>query len=314
MRAVILREYGGPEVLTLEDVEKPAPASDEVLIQVHATSVNAIEWKIRGGMGEAFGIKLPFVPGSEIAGVVEAAGEGIHHVKPGDAVFGFVDLMRSGGYAEYITAKESEIALKPANLDFPHAAALPVGALTSWQAMFDTAHLQSGQKILIHGASGGVGSLAVQLAKAKGAYVIATGSGRSAEFVKSLGADEFIDYSTTKFEEAVTDADVVFDTIGGETQNRSFQALKRGGFLVSIIAPPSEELAAKFGVQAAVLYAHPNGETLAEIAKLVEAGEVTPHLETVLPLAEIQQAHELMEHGSKRGKIVLQIARGHLAV
>lgn len=308
MRAVVLKEYGGPEVLTLQELPKPVPASDEVLIQVHNTSVNAIEWKIRGGMGETFGIHLPFVLGSEIAGTVEAVGAAVKHFQPGDAVFGFVDLARSGGYAEFITAQESEIAMKPRSMDFAAAASLPVASLTSWQAMFDTAHLQSGQKILIHGAAGGVGSVAVQLARAKGAYVIGTGSGRNAEFVRSLGADEFIDYSTTKFEAVVTDADVVFDTVGGETQTRSFQALKPGGFLVSIISPPSEELAAQFGVRAAVLYAHPSSETLTEIATLVDNGQLKAHLETVLPLSEIRQAHELMQHGSKRGKIVLQIS------
>ncbi|HEX8236185.1 MAG TPA: NADP-dependent oxidoreductase [Abditibacteriaceae bacterium] len=310
MKAVVLEEYGGPEALLLQEVAQPSLARDELLIKVHNTAINALEWKLRKGMGETFGLelRLPFVLGSEFAGNVEAVGSDVLNFKVGDAVFGFVDVTRSGGYAEYVTAKPSEMALKPQNIDFVHAAAIPVGALTSWQALFDTANLQSGQTILVHGATGGVGSMAVQLAKAKGARVIGTASGRNEEFVRSLGADQFIDYSTTRFEDVAQDVDVVFDTIGGETQERSFQTLRKGGILVSIVTPPAEDLAARFGVRAAVVYAQPQGITLTEIVKLVEAGKLKAKVETVLPLSQVRQAHQLMKTGHKRGKIVLQVS------
>lgn len=309
MRAVVLEEYGGPEMLRLQEADKPCADSDELLIKVHSSAVNALDWKLRQGMGEKFGmqLKLPFVLGVEVAGTVEVAGADVRKLKAGDEVFGFVDVTRSGGYAEYIAVKESEMAVKPQNIDFAHAAAIPVGALTSWQALFDTAMLQTGQTILIHGASGGVGSMAVQLAKAKGARVIATASGHNEAFVSSLGADEFIDYTTTRFEDVVHDVDVVFDTVGAETQERSFQTLRKGGVLVSIVAPPSEELAAKHGVGASVVYAQPRGDMLAEIATLIEAGQIKAQVETVLPLSQAMQAHQLMEAGHMRGKIVLQI-------
>ena len=192
-------------------------------------------------MGAQFGLNLPIILGTEIAGTVEETGADVKNFKAGDEVFGNVNMMRGGGYAEFVIAKETEIAEKPKNIDFENAAALPVGVLTSWKAIFTTANLQSGQKILIHGASGGVGSMAVQLAKAKGAYVFATASGKNEEFVKGLGADEFIDYTKTKFEDVVKNVDVVLDTIGGDTQTRSFGVLKKGGFLVALPAPPSAE-------------------------------------------------------------------------
>ncbi|MEP6903464.1 MAG: NADP-dependent oxidoreductase [Actinomycetota bacterium] len=306
MKAVVLKEYGGADVLSYEDAEKPAPQADDILIKVHNIGVNPVEWKIRNGLGKMFGLKLPIILGTEISGTVEEVGADVKKIKAGDEVFGNVNMMRGGGYAEYVIAKESEIAQKPNSIDFAHAAAIPVGALTSWLAIFTTANLQSGQKILIHAASGGVGSMAVQLAKAKGAYVFATSSGKNEEFVKSLGADEFIDYTKTKFETVAKDVDVVLDTIGGETQEHSFQTLKKGGFLVSTVAPPSAELIEQFGVKAEMIQSNPNGEILAEIAKLVEAGKVKAHIETVLPLAEIKKAHELSESGKTRGKIILQ--------
>jgi NADPH:quinone reductase-like Zn-dependent oxidoreductase len=308
MKAVVLNEYGGVEALSYEDVEKPSTKADDILVKVENIGVNPVEWKIRNGLGKMFGLNLPLVLGTEIAGTVEEIGADVKDFKVGDEVFGNVNMMRGGGYAEFVIAKESEIAHKPKSLDFENAAAIPVGALTSWKAIFTTGNLQSGQKVLIHGASGGVGSMAVQLAKAKGAYVYATGSGKNEEFVKSLGADEFIDYTKTKFETVAKDIDVVLDTIGGDTQTRSFEVLKKGGSLVSLVAPPSEELAKKFEVNATMLQSGPNGELLGEIAKLVEEGKVKAHIETVLPLAEIKKAHELSESGHARGKIVLSVS------
>ncbi len=307
MKAVTINEYGDKNVLNYTDVERPEPQNDEVLVKVHIAAVNPVDWKIRDGLGEMFGLKLPIILGCEIAGTIEEMGADVKKFKTGDEVFGYISLTRNGGYAEYVIAKESEIVKKPQDIDFENAAAISVGALTAWQAIFDTANLQSGQKILIHGASGGVGSMAVQLTKAKGAYIVATASGKNEEFVKNLGADEFVDYTKQKFEDVAKDVDVVFDTIGGETQKRSFQTLKKGGFLVSIVAPPEQESAEKFGVKAEMISVQPNAEQLAEITKLVEEGKVKTHVETILPLSEVKKAHALSESGRTRGKIVLQL-------
>jgi len=307
MKAVVIKEYGNADVLNYEDVEKPVPNAGEVLVKVHVAAVNPVDWKIRDGMGEMLGLKLPVILGCEIAGTIETVGGKIENFKSGDAVFGFISLQRNGGYAEYAIAKIDEIVLKPENLNYENAAAIAVGALTSWQAILSLGNLTSGQKILIHGASGGVGSMAVQLAKAKGAYVIGTASGKNEEFVKSLGADEFVDYKKEKFEDVVKEVDVVFDTIGGETQERSFRVLKKGGFLVTAVQPPSEDSAKKFGVKAAMVSVQPNAKQLAEIAKLAEKGRLKTHVETVLPFSEVKKAHELSESGRTRGKIVLAI-------
>jgi NADPH:quinone reductase-like Zn-dependent oxidoreductase len=308
MKAVVLRKYGNADNLSYEEVERPSPKDDEILIKVRASAVNPVDWKIRDGLGEMFGLKLPFILGCEIAGKIEDAGADVKKFKTGDEVFGYISLARNGGYAEFVIAKESEIVKKPKDIDFENAVAIPVGALTSWQAIFGAAKLESGQKILIHGAAGGVGSMAVQLAKATGAYVLATASGKNEEFVRDLGADECIDYTKQKFEDVAKDVDVVFDTIGGDTQERSFQVLKKGGFLVSTVSPPSQESAEKFGIKAEMISVQPNAEQLAEITKLAEEGKVKTHVETVLPLSEVKKAHELSESGHTRGKIVLSVA------
>jgi len=308
MKAVVINEYGDESVLNYTDVERPEPQSDEVLIKVHAAAINPVDWKIRDGLGEMFGLRLPTILGCEIAGTVEQAGAEVKNFRTGDEVFGYISLLRNGGYAEYTIAKESEIALKPKNLDFENAAAIPVGALTSWRAMFDLAHLQSGQRILIHGAAGGVGSMAVQFAKAKGAIVTGTASGKNEEFVRSLGADEFIDYTVRKFEDVVKNVDVVFDTVGGDTLERSFQVLKKGGFLVTTTAPPSKEKAEEFGVQVAMVNVQPSAEQLEEVSQLIDEGKLKTHVEIVLPLSQVKRAHELSKAGHTRGKIVLRVA------
>lgn len=300
MKAVVINEYGDESVLNYTDAKRPEPNSDEVLIIVYAAAINPVDWKIRDGLGEWFGVQLPAILGCEIAGTIEGTGADAKNFKIGNQVFGFVSLTRNGGYAEYAIAKEPEITLKPKELDFENAAAVPVGTLTSWQAMFDLADLQPGQTILIHGAAGGVGSMAVQLAKAKGAIVIGTASSKNEEFVKSLGADEFIDYTKQKIEDTVKNVDVVFDTVGGDTLERSFQVLKKGGFLVTAIAPPSEEKAKEFGVQVAWVNVSPNAEQLTEISRLIDAGKLKTHVETVLPLSEIKRAHQLSKAGRTR--------------
>jgi NADPH:quinone reductase-like Zn-dependent oxidoreductase len=305
MKAVTISKYGDQSVLIYTDIERPKPKSDEILVHNRAVAVNPVDWKIRNGLGELFGLKLPVVLGCEIAGTVEEAGGGVRDLQVGAAVYGYVNLQRNGGYAEYTIAKSDEIAPKPESLDFDNAAAVPVGALTSWQAIFDTANLQAGQRILITGASGGVGSMAVQLAKAKGAFVIATASGKNEEFVRNLGADEFVDYTREKFEESVRDLDAVFDTIGGDTLEQCFATLRRGGCLVSIVTPPSNEKAEKLGIRASMIGVQPNGQQLREINRLIAAGKLKTNIATVLSLSEVRKAHQLSESGRTRGKIIL---------
>lgn len=308
MKAIVISKYGDESVLKLEEIEKPQPKDDEVLVNVKIAAVNPADWKIRDGLGKQFGLKLPIVLGIEFSGVVEETGANVKNFEKGDEVLGITNIDKNGGYAEYVAVVENEIVKKPKSLDFENAAAIPLGTLTSWQAIIDTADLKSGQKILIHAASGGVGSMAVQLAKAKGAYVIGTASGKNEEFVKDLGADEFVDYTKMKFEDAVKDVDVVFDTIGGETQERSFQTLKKGGFLVSVASPPSPELAEKFGVQATFVSALPSSEQLHEILEIYEQGNLKTEIEKVFPLEDVKKAHKLSEAGHVRGKIVLKVS------
>ncbi len=306
MKAVKINEYGDESILDYTETERPEPNADEVLVKVHVAAVNPVDWKIRDGLGEMFGLQFPIILGCEIAGTVEEVGGDIKNFKQGDAVYGYIGS-HAGGYAEYAIAKADEIALKPESLNFENGAAIAVGALTSWQAIFDLANLNSGQRILITGASGGVGSMAVQIAKAKGAFVIGTASGKNEEFVKSLGADEFIDYTKQKFEEIVKEVDVVFDTVGGDTLTRAFQTLKKGGFLVTTVEPPSEEKAKEFGVTAAMVEAKASANQLAEINRLIDEGKLKTHVGTVLPLAEVKKAHQLSESGHTRGKIILQV-------
>lgn len=308
MKAVRMYAHGGPETLVYEEAPLPEPSADEVLIRVYAASVNPVDWKIRDGYGkDMFKHHLPLILGWDVAGTVEAVGPEVERLKPGDAVYGYTSLFRDGAYAEYMVAKEAEIAIKPASLDFVQAAAVPVAALTAWQAMFDTAGLDANQRVLIHAAAGGVGSMAVQLAKAKGAYVISTASARNVDFLRELGVNEVIDYQATPFETVVHDVDVVLDTIGGDTQARSFSVLRQDGFLASIVAPPSEETAAQHGVRSAMIGVQPNAVQLSEISALIDSGKVKPYVETVLPLSEARQAHEMSQSGRTRGKLVLQV-------
>ena len=225
--------------------------------------------------------------------------------KRGDEVYASLGL-EGGGYAEYAVAKEAIVAEKPGTLDHVQAAAVPTGGITAWQALFEVAQLRAGQKVLIHGAAGGVGNFAVQFGKAKGAYVIGTASSKNQAFLGELGVDKAVDYNKTRFEDVVRDVDVVLDTIGGDTQERSFKVLKKGGILVSIVQPPSQELATKYGVRALFYGAHPSSSDLTEIAKLIDSGKVRTVVETVLPLAEARHAHELSQSGHARGKIVLK--------
>src|SRR5438094_1637693 len=303
MKGVRIRRYGNEEVLELADVERPRPAAGQVLVKVKVAAVNPVDWKIRDGLGELFGLKLPLILGCEVAGTVEETGG--TDLARGDDVYGYLGA-HSGGYAEYVAAPANEFVRKPGNVDFDTAASVPVGALTAWQGIFDHGKLASGQRILITGASGAVGSMAVQLAKTKAAHVIGTGSGRNEEFVTKLGADEFIDYKAEKFEEAVTGVDVVFDTVGGDMQERAFETLKRGGFLVSTVSPPSAVEAKEFGVTVTMVVMMPKPGQLAEIDHLLDGGKLKVRVATVLPLAEVKKAHQLSASGHADGKIILR--------
>jgi len=308
MKAVRIHKYGGPEVLVYEDAPFPQPGNSDVLVRVHAAAVNPVDWKIREGyLKDMLHHKLPLVMGWDVSGTVEAVGPGVIRFKPGDAVFSRPDIMRDGTYAEYVVIRETDAAHKPNSIDHLHAAAIPLAATTAWQSLFDAAGLSTGQTVLIHGAAGGVGSFAVQLAKWKGAHVIGTASARNHDYLRWLGADEVVDYRTVSFEETVRDVDVVFDTIGGDTQARSWKVLKRGGILVSILNPPSPEKAAAHGVRQAFVFMQPNAAELAEIAALVDAGKLKAMVETVLPLADARRAQELNQTGHTRGKIVLKV-------
>ncbi len=303
MKAVVIKSYGDNSVVEYTEVERPSPGAGQILIKVHAAGINPIDWKIRGGVGQRMGLVLPVILGGEVSGTVEELGEGVTQFKKGDAVFGIIG---TGGFAEYALATAANMVRKPTNLDFIQSAAVPLGGLTAWQAMFDVAKLVGGQRLLITSGSGGVGSLAVQLAKAKGVHVTAMASGRNEAYVRELGADEFIDYTKQPFEQVARDMDVVFDTVGGDTFDRAFQTLKKGGFLVTAVAFPKDE-AEKYGVGVGRVQCKPNAEELTEICELVEAGKLTPNVATVLPMSEIRQAFELSEAGRTRGKIVLQL-------
>ena len=291
-----------------EDAPRPNPASGDVLIRVHAAAINPVDWKVREGyLRERVKHPLPLILGWDVSGVVEETAPGVSRFKIGDEVYSRPDLARDGSDAEYIAVRESEIAFKPTSIDHIHAAAIPLAGITAWQSLIGAARVSSGQRVLIHGAAGGVGHFAVQLAKWQGAHVIATASARNHDFVRQLGGDEVIDYQTVKFEDVARDVDVVLDTIGGDTQQRSWKVLKKGGILVSIVSPPSASAAGELGVRHAFIFIEPNPAVLAEMAKLVDAGKLRAVVETVLPLPAARRGQEISQSGHARGKIVLRV-------
>lgn len=308
MKAVCIYGYGGPEVLTYEDAPRPHPRTGEVLIQLHAAGVNPLDWKVREGLLKAeHQSTFPLVLGWDASGVIASVGSEIKRLKVGDEVYCRADTARDGAYAEYIVVEEESVALKPRSIDHVHAAALPMSGLVAWQALFEVAAVTQGQRVLIHAAAGGVGHLAVQLAKWKGAHVIGTASARNHAFVRKLGADQVVDHDTVRFETAVEPVDVVLDTLGGETQDRSWTVLKPDGLLVSLVSVPSAEKARALGVRAAFVLGKASASQLAEIATLVDAEGVKVIVETILPLSDATRAQELSQRGHTRGKIVLRV-------
>jgi len=304
MKATQINSYGGNEVVKIIEVGIPIPSEDEVLVRTQTAGINPVDWKIRNGMGKRLGLELPIMLGGEIAGTIEAIGKAVVDFKKGDEVFGMV---KTGAFAEFVLAKATDIALKPHHLDFKEAAAIPLCGLTAWQAIYDLAQLENGQRILITGASGAVGSLAVQLAKARGAYVIGTASGKNETFVTGLGADEFINYEEQAFEKIVKGVDVVFDTVGGETFEKSYLVLKSGGNLVTSVAFPSDEQAVKYGIKAVRVFCKPNAEELIQISELIKAGTLRARVSKVFPLEKVTDALTLSESGNANGKVILQI-------
>jgi len=308
MKAVVIHKYGGPEVLKYEDVPRPEAQADQILVRVIAAGVNPVDGMIRSGMFAKEGNRaFPIILGGDVAGVVEKVGSKITKFKAGDPVFAYVSLDNSGGYAQYALVTEREVALKPKSLTYVEAAAVPIVALTAWQALVDTAKLGPGQTILIHGGSGGVGSFAIQIAKARGAKVIATASTANQDFLKQLGADVPIDYTKQKFEDVAKDVDVVLDSIGKDTLGRSYGVVKKGGIIVSIVARPNQAELDKYGIRGTALSVEPNSEELAEIGQLIDEKKIKVIVSRTFPLSEAMKAQEQVATGHTRGKIVLKV-------
>ena len=307
MKAVVAHEYGAPEVLKFEEVPRPEPKEDEVLVRVIASGVNPADpLTLSGKYAREWDTHLPLIPGYEIAGIVEKTPAQVTTLKKGDAVYGYPTF--GGGWAEYVAVKAWEVAAKPKSLTFAEAAAAPMGALTAWQALVSVAHLKPGQTVLIHGGSGGVGSFAIQIAKAQGARVFATASTTNQDLLKQLGADVAIDYTKTKFEDVAKDVDAVLDSVGRETLARSYGVVKKGGIVLDLVGRPDPAELEKHGIRGAAIWVRPDAKDLAEIAQLIEAGKIKPVVTEVLPLSEAIAAERQAETHHTRGKIVLRIA------
>lgn len=308
-KAVVIHSYGGPDALKVEDVPRLVPKEDEVLIRVIAASVNPVDVAIRKGyLAELIGNKFPLILGMDASGIVEKTGAKITKFKDGDPVYAFFTLASEGGYAEFVTAKENEVASKPKAVTYTQAAAVPAAGSTAWQVLVDVAKLGAGQTLLIHGGSGGVGHLAIQIAKARGAKVIATASTINQDFIKKMGADVAVDYTKTNFEEVAKDVDVVFDMVGGETLKRSYGVVKKGGIIISIADDVDQKELDAHGIRGVAFRCEPKASVLEDLAKLIDAKKIMPVVSQTFPLSEVAKAQEQIATSHTRGKIVLQIA------
>lgn len=308
MKAIRIHEFGGPDVLELEDIEVPQPKADEVLIKVYASSVNPVDGKIVAGQSQAkFPTKFPLTIGWDVSGVIEQAGNQVRNFSIGDEVYGRPFPTQNGAFAEYVVIKGSEIALKPRSIDHISAAAVPLAGLTAWQGLFKFGKLEKGQKVLIHGASGGVGTFAVQFAKWKGAEVIGTASADNLAFIKQLGVDQAIDHENQRFEEEVKDVDLVLDLIGKETQQRSLAVIKPGGILVTTVAPEFKDEAKEKNIRLESFTAQSYPEDLQQIGDLIDQDSVQPVVSAVFNLDEARQAEELVSKHHTRGKLVIKV-------
>jgi NADPH:quinone reductase-like Zn-dependent oxidoreductase len=307
VRKVRIHRFGGPDVLQIDSLEPSLPDASQVLVSVKAASINPVDFKIRTGKYPAVKEdRLPYTLGRDVSGVVEKCGAQATLFQIGDEVFGMVGIV-GGGYAEKAVLDLQAISRKPALIDHVHAAAIPLAGQTAWQGLFRHGQLKSGQSVLIHGGSGGVGHFAIQFAKAKGARVLTTVATANVEFARGLGADVVIDYKTQRFEDQAKDLDMVFDLIDGDTRDRSWKLLKRGGVLVSTLTEPSQETALRHGVRALRYTVEANGSELAEIADLVVSGKVKPHVDKIFRLEEAAEAMAVVEHGGSVGKVVLSL-------
>jgi NADPH:quinone reductase-like Zn-dependent oxidoreductase len=306
MKAIVVHQNGGPEALKYEDATRPEPKVDEILIRTMAAGVNPVDAYIRSG--RYGGGRESYIPGMDVAGVVEKVGNQVTRFKSGDSVYAYLSFKEQGGYAEFTIAKENETALKPKNISFEQAAAVPLAATTAWQALIDTAGLKAGQTVLIHGGSGGVGHFAIQIAKGRGAKVIATASTPNQDLLKQLGVDQAIDYTKTKFEEVVKDVDVVLEATRSDAMAHSYGVVKKGGFIVSITGEPDRAQLDQHGLRGDAISAHPDAQVLEELTKLTEAKKLTPIVSQTFPLAEAGKAHQQIETHHTRGKIVLKVA------
>lgn len=307
MKAVIIHEYGGPEVLKLENVPRPEPKENEVLVRVIAAGVNPADaLLVSGKFAAESGTRLPLIPGYDIAGVVTKIGRKVTRLKVGDAVYAYV--LWGGGWAEYAVATEGEAVAKPKSLSFASAAAVPLAALTAWQALIGAARLSAGQTVLIHGGSGGVGTMAIQIAKARGAKVIATASTPNQDLLKELGADVTIDYTKVKFEDMVKEVDAVLDSVGNDTLARSYGVVKKGGCVVTLVSRLDQLELEKHGIRGVSITVSPRAEQLAKITKLIQKKKIKPVVTRVLPLADAAEAVRQAATHHTRGKIVLKVA------
>lgn len=315
MKAVVIKEFGGLDQVHLEDVPTPAPANGEVKIEVHYVSVNPVEWKISAGvLKDILPHQFPIVLGWDVSGVVVEVGEGVSNLQVGDEVYGYCrgPTVHAGTFAEYCCFDANHVVLKPKNLSHGQAAAIPLVGLTAWQALFDVAKVRKGQTCLIHAGAGGVGSLAIPLAKWAGAKVATTASAKNHEYVRGIGADAAIDYQTTNFVDAVMakhpeGVDFVFDCVGGQTLADSYRCVKKGGWVVSIVQPVDKALAAELGIHAANVFVRPDGQELLKIKELLENGTIPGPAITEMPLDHVVEALERVKTEHTRGKIVLKV-------
>ena len=312
MKAAQYNRYGGPEVIEIKNVQNPIPKKGQVLVEVHAASLNPFDYRLRlGYMKENIPLDFPFTIGGDYSGVVTDLGEDVSEFKIGDEIYGqaLVLIGASGAIAEFTAANAENSALKPENVDFIQAASLPLVGSSVIQALEEHIKLKSGDKILIHGGAGGIGHIAVQLAKHLGAYVATTAGGDDIEFVKSFGADEAIDYKTQKFEELLHDFDAVFDTVGGETVERSFKVLRKGGVIVSMLGQPNPDLAKEQGITSIGQNTKITSERLKRLGELVDNGAIKPHVDKVFSLEKTKEAFEYLEKSHPRGKVVVKIKK-----
>lgn len=332
MRAATISRYGGPDEVSVTHQPMPEVGPQDVRIKVRAASINPLDFKLREGKAKTIlPYKMPLILGNDLSGIVESVGAEVRAFKPGDEVYVRLGKERIGAFAEFACARESLVAPKPKNLTFEEAASIPLTGLTTWQALIEIGNLQAGQKVLIHAGAGGIGSFAIQLARVLGAHVITTTSPKNFELVKSLGADEIIDYTSQKFEQVLKDVDLVYDTLGGETLTKSFQVLKKDGLVVSVTALPDYQTARAMnaniviacvlglanlplqlkalarGVRYRYLFMRPDGDQLRQITPLLESGRIKPLIDKVYPLEDIKAALARVESGRTRGKVVVAI-------